>query len=140
MNLHEDLTRKSQAAGSSDRGFGFVFAAFFLILALLPLRHHAPVRLWPLAVSAAFLALALLRPSVLHVPNRLWMKLAEILARIFHPIVTAVLFFAVFTPIALIGRLFGKDPLRLHYDPSATTYWIERTPPGPPAPSMSNQF
>jgi hypothetical protein len=140
MNLHEDLTRKTGAEASSDRGFGVVFTVFFLVVALWPLRHGGPVRLWALAASAVMLALALLRPSVLRVPNRWWMKLAELLARITNPLVTGILFYAAFTPMGLIVRWMGKDPLRLRYDRSATTYWIERTPPGPPAASMSNQF
>jgi hypothetical protein len=37
-------------------------------------------------------------------------------------------------------RLFGKDPLRLRFDPAAGSYWIKRDPPGPTADSLNNQF
>jgi hypothetical protein len=37
-------------------------------------------------------------------------------------------------------RLLGKDLLRQRFDRSAKTYWIARTPPGPDAESLKNQF
>ena len=39
-----------------------------------------------------------------------------------------------------VMRLFGKDFLRLRLDRGAKSYWIVRTPPGPPPQSMRNQF
>ncbi len=34
-----------------------------------------------------------------------------------------LLYFAVFTPIALVFRLMGRDALRRSFDPKAKTYW-----------------
>lgn len=39
---------------SSNRTFGFVFAAFFTLVALLPLVRHHAIRLWALPVAALF--------------------------------------------------------------------------------------
>ena len=46
----------------------------------------------------------------------------------------------VITPIGLLMRTFGKDPLRLAFDKDSHTYWIDRTPPGPPPESLTDQF
>ena len=43
-------------------------------------------------------------------------------------------------PIGLVMRAFGKDFLRLKLDRDAKSYWIDRSPPGPPPQSMKNQF
>ena len=43
-------------------------------------------------------------------------------------------------PHAVSALILGKDPLRLRFDRRAATYWIERTPPGPPPETMTNQF
>lgn len=137
---HEDLTREDEVEGSSDRSFGLVFAAVFLIVGLLPLLQAHPVRWWSVCVSAAFAVVALVLPSMLAVPNRLWMKFGLLLAKIVSPIALGILFYLVFTPIGLIMRLAGKDPMRLKADPSAKSYWIDREPPGPPPQSMTNQF
>jgi len=47
-------------------------------------------------------------------------------------LVLAVLFFGVFTPVALLFRWTGRDVLRLKRDPAARTYWSTRS--GPPEP------
>ncbi|MBZ5609643.1 MAG: hypothetical protein LAP38_15385 [Acidobacteriia bacterium] len=140
MSAHEDFSRQAEAKGSSDRTFGVVFAVFFALLGLAPLRTHHSIRWWALAVSLVFLALAVLRPAWLHPFNRLWTQLGLLLGRVVSPIVMGLLFFLVVTPVGFLLRLLGKDPLRLAPDPGASTYWIERRPPGPPPETMANQF
>jgi len=140
MAAHEDLSRKHVARGPSNRNFGFVFSAFFLLLGLAPLRKHQPVRWWALGIAGAFLVATLLVPGLLAPLNRLWMKLGHLLGRITTPIVTGLLFYLVFTPAGFLARLLGKDPLRLRFDAKASSYWQERRPPGPPPEDMANQF
>ena len=139
-NFHEDLRRGEEHTGSSDRTLGLVFAAFFLILALAPVRTHRPVRLPALAVSIAFLAIALLRPGILHSLNRLWTALGLLLGRIVNPVVTAVLFYVVFTPMGLLLRLFGKVPIETAMSPELSTYWIRREPADQRAENMARLF
>jgi hypothetical protein len=50
------------------------------------------------------------------------------------------MFYGVITPMGVLMRAFGKDPLRLRRSGSAQSYWIKRDPPGPKPESMSNQF
>jgi hypothetical protein len=66
--------------------------------------------------------------------------LGLLLGRIVNPVVTAVLFFLVFTPSGLISRLLGRDLLRLKPARETETYWITRHPPGPQSETMSKQF
>jgi hypothetical protein len=137
---HEDLNRKHHVAGSSDRAFGVVIAGVCLLLALGPLRHgHAP-RWWAFVVAGAFALIALLKPVLLAAPNRQWTRLGVFLGRVVSPVALGILFYGVLTPVALILRLTGQDPLRLKFDREADSYWIVRKPPGPPPDSMSNQF
>lgn len=140
MSTHEDFSRHAEARGSSDRAFGLVIAAFLTLVALAPLRTHRPVRWWVLGVAALLLTAALVRPLWLHPLNRAWTKLGVLMGRIVTPIVTGLLFFLIVTPVALLLRLLGKDPLRRAADPDAASYWIERRPAGPPPESMVNQF
>lgn len=139
--MHEHTPRHtSQIQSSSDRSFGFVFAAVFLIIGLYPLLHAAGIRTWAVAVSGVFLLLASFLPQVLAPANRLWTKFGLLLHHIVSPIALGILFFLVVTPTGLLMRLFGKDPLRLRFDPAADSYWIKRDPPGPAAESLKNQF
>ena len=136
----EDLNREQHVEGSSDRTFGLVFAGVFLLIAGWPLIHGEAVRWWSVGISAVFALVAFIRPALLAELNRLWMKLGILLGKIVSPIALGILFYVVITPIGLMIRVAGKDPLRLKFDPEADTYWIPREPPGPPPGSMNNQF
>jgi len=98
------------------------------------------VRNWALAVGAAFLLTAVAAPRLLHPLNRLWMGLALWLSRLTNPILTGILFYVLFTPLAWFFRRMGKDLLRLRFDPQAESYWIRRDPPGPEPDTMRYQF
>jgi hypothetical protein len=125
---------------SSNRTFGLVFSAFFLLVAVLPvLRGHA-LRRWPLPLSAIFLLAALAAPNLLGPLNRAWTALGALLHAVVNPIILGVLFYLVFTPLGWVLRRMGKDFLRLRPAPEASTYWIPRLPPGPPPETMSRQF
>ena len=42
--------------------------------------------------------------------------------------IIAVLFYLLFTPIALFFRLIGRDLMHRRFEPSAETYWTKRKP------------
>src|SRR5262245_34919990 len=98
---HEDLSREEHVEGSSDRSFGFVFAAVFLIIAAWPLLHGGGLRWWSLAVAGAFALVAGAVPHLLAVPNRLWLKFGLLLGKIVSPIALGILFYVVFMPIGV---------------------------------------
>jgi hypothetical protein len=139
--MHEHTPRHTTPIqSSSDRSFGFVFTAFFFIVGILPLIHGRGLRLWALGLALAFLLLSLTVPHVLAPANRAWTKFGLLLHGIVSPIALGILFFGVVTPTGFIMRLLSSDPLRLRFDQSSTSYWVVRTPPGPDADSLKNQF
>ena len=137
---HEDLSREQQVEGSSDRTFGLVFAGAFLLIACWPLLHREAPRWWALGVAAAFAVIAIGKPALLAYPNRLWTQLGVLLGKVVSPIALGILFYGVITPIGVLMRLTGKDPLRLKLGSGTGSYWILRKPPGPPPDSMTRQF
>jgi hypothetical protein len=137
---HEDLTREQPLEPSSDRAFGLVFAGVFVIVAGWPLFHAGMPRWWAAGIAVVFAAVSLVKPALLNGLNRLWTAFGLLLGRIVRPIALAIVFYGVMTPLALLMRVAGKDPLRLKLDSGADSYWISREPPGPPPDSMSNQF
>lgn len=138
--MHEDFSREHEVKTSSDRSFGLVFAAVFLIIGLWPLVGGGALRPWSLGVAAVFGVLALLAPRLLAPLNRLWAKLGLLLHHVVNPLIMGLIFFVTVTPVGLIMRLLGKDPLRLRFEPEAKSYWIERKPPGPEPATMRQQF
>ena len=138
--LHEDFSREEHVKAGTDRGFGQVFAGFFAILAGLSYWHGSTTWHYTLPIAAAFLIVAYVYPKALGPLNRLWLKFGLLLYKVMNPLILGLLFFVTIMPIGLVMRAFGKDFLRLKLDRNAKTYWIARTPPGPPPQSMKNQF
>lgn len=124
----------------SERSFGLVFTAFFALVALWPLKSGGDLRLWAFGLSAGCLALSLAAPRVLRPLNVVWFKFGLLLHKIMSPLIMGFLFFSTITPIGILLRATGKDPMRLKRDAAAASYWISRDPPGPAPTSMKNQF
>jgi len=137
---HESFRDRDAIKGSSNLSFGIVFSVLFAIIGLFPLIGGSSVQWWSLIVAVIFLVLGLAAPNILAPLNRLWMRFGLLLHRIVNPLVMALLFFLVVTPIALLMRLLGKRPLHLETRPDADSYWIPREPPGPEPETMKQQF
>ena len=110
---------------SSNRSFGILFSILFAIVAFWPIINGNPLRLWPIPISVIFLILGLLNSKLLNPLNVVWVKFGELLGRIIAPIVMALIYFIIITPIGLFMRLIRKDLLNLKFS-KANTYWIKR--------------
>ena len=121
----------------SNRSFGIVFFIVFLLIAIYPLINQGEIRIWSLIISFLFLFFGLLNSKILTPLNKLWFRFGLFLGKIISPIIMAVIFFLVVTPIGLLMRLFGKDVLNLKLNKKKSSYWIEKV--GPKS-KMKNQF
>jgi hypothetical protein len=124
----------------SDRSFAIVFAVIFTVIGILPFTRGGELRLWSVLLAAVLLGLGLIAPRVLRPLNVLWFKFGILLGRIIAPIAVSLLFIVAVTPIALILRISGKDPLSLKLDRNTESYWISRSETENPMSSMKNQF
>lgn len=125
----------------SERRFGVLFTFLFAFAAV-----YGYLKGWQPSMSVAFGVVGLLfalttllSPKLLAPLNRWWFLLGELLGKIVSPIVLGVIFFGVLTPIGLITRAFGRDPLRLKKR-SIESEWIERNAPSPHGDMFKNQF
>ena len=92
-------------------------------------------RVWSVIVSSIFLLLGLINSKLLHPLNLIWVKFGELLENS-CPLVIALIFFIILTPIGLFLRLIGKDLLNTKLNKNKT-YWNKRDKkPG----SMKRQF
>lgn len=137
---HESFRSTDEVKVGSERAFGLVFAAVFVIVALFPLLGDGGVRYWALGVALVFVAVAFLAPRLLRPLNIVWFRFGLLLHAIVSPLVLGILFFVTVMPTGLIMRLLGKDLLSLRRDESAQSYWIPREPRGPAPETMKNQF
>ena len=94
---------------NQNRSFGLLFFIVFLALALWPLTKKSEINTYLILIALIFLVLGLLNSKILSPLNKAWIKFGEILGRVIAPIVMAIVYFLILTPISLIVRLFGKD-------------------------------
>lgn len=127
------------AESRSLRSFGFLVGGIFLALGLLPtiLRRQEP-RLWALAAALLLIGPAAAYPRALGPVHRVWMKIGHVLGLINTRIILGLLYYLILTPVGLILRLWGKDPMHRGFDRRAATYRLPREPR--PASHMKHQF
>ena len=121
---------------STNRGFGIIFCIVFLIISFWSFFDTAEIRYWSLIIAIIFFTLGLLNSKILTPLNSIWFKVGIFLGNFISPIVMAIIFFIVITPISLLLRLFNKDVLNLKNNKDKT-YWIKKD--GPKS-KMKNQF
>ena len=104
-----------------------------LVSTLLRWRKELTPHLWlaVLTFAAAFAAVAILKPAWFRGYYRLAMRFGYFFSKIFGWVALVSFFFLVLTPVGLILRLAGKDPLQLKRPLKATTYWQPAREPNP---------
>jgi len=130
---------KPQGDDKQLRSFGLLVGGIFAAIGLWPaiIRGQQP-RLWAVALGVALIVPALLAPRTLRPVYRVWMTLGEVLNWINTRIILGAVFYGLLTPMGLVMRRFGHDPMRRRPEPSLDTYRVTR-PPRPGA-HMRRQF
>ena len=111
---------------NSNRSFGLLFFIVFLGIGLWPLKNGQEINIYLIMISLFFLTLGLINSKILSPLNMAWIKFGEILGIVIAPIIMALVYFIILTPISLIVRMLGKDLLGLKFFKKQDTYWIER--------------
>jgi large-conductance mechanosensitive channel len=139
--LHENYRDEEPAEAGSHRAFGCTVGSILTVIGATKAFVAGavpPSACLIFVAGAVLLLLGVAAPSRLSALNKMWLKVGTAIAKVVNPILLALLFFLVVTPMALVMRMVGKRPLRLAPDRCAATYWIKREPGG--ASSMRRQF
>ena len=108
------------------RDFGLVtggmFAGLFGLFFPWLLGFSLPV--WPWVIFAILGLTGLLLPGALRPVHYWWMRLALMISKVTTPLILAVVFFLVFTPIGLLMKIFGKDAMHRKIDNTIETYRV----------------
>jgi hypothetical protein len=122
------------------RIFGWFFAAVFAVVATYAYwKGWNTLALIALLSASLFSAATIYAPQMLAPLNRLWYGFGMLLGKIVSPIVLGVIFFILITPVSIVTRFFGRDELKVKKR-YVKSYWIDRSPPGPPSDSFNNQY
>jgi hypothetical protein len=133
MSWFGDIREGLQGLPRDDRSlrrFGITMAVVLAALGIasLIIGRHTLRGGALLMVAVAFLLPALLKPQSLMGVRSAWMALALGIGWWVSRLLLLLSFVLLVTPLALIMRLVGRDPMARKWDPEATTYWIERPP------------
>ena len=98
----------------AEREFGLIVGGVFVLLGSWWLyRGKFLSAAYVLTVVGTVLILfGVFVPRLLVIPRKAWMKLAEAMAYISSRLILAIIFFLVLTPIGLVKRAMGWDPLQ----------------------------
>ena len=96
------------------RRFGWTTGAIVAVLfgVVLPYLFNWTYHVWPWIIAAVLITWALVAPGSLKHVYLNWMRLGLLLNKIVSPIVLGIVFFVVVTPLGLIMRMTGRDPMR----------------------------
>jgi len=109
----------------SNRNFGFFFSfVFFVASAIFYLYDFKIYSLVCVLNLICIFIITLVKPDLLFSLNKIWMQFGLLLGTIMNPIVFGVIFFGMFTPIAILMLLFGRDCLHLKFK-KKDTHWLD---------------
>lgn len=124
----------------TNRKFGFFFTAVFALAGGYFLNENSVVAAYIfLVLAAAFFLVTIIKADFLLPLNKLWMHFGLLLSKIVSPIVLGVIFFGLFTPIALVMRTVGRDELRLRVK-KLPSFWKPREENTLSSTRFKNQF
>jgi len=133
---HQVPARLTPAEG---RKFGLTVGAAFLVIAAVLWWRGKPGAVPWVGGLGALLALAgLVIPGQLGPVHRAWMGLALLLSKVTTPVFMGVVYFVVLTPVGMLMRALGKNPLRHPYHDGS--FWVVRPAEARRRTDMERQF
>ncbi len=110
-------------------GFG---AAILSLLAALQLLHaeNAPAALALAGAALGFALVGLIAPARLRLVFVGMMVVSYPLSWLVAHVVLTLLFYCVFTPIALFFKLIGRDALQRRFEAERASYWASKPQAG----------
>ena len=95
-----------------ERSFGVSVGGVLVLLAGFLLWRHRLLRAEVVGgVGAVLLVLGLIAPPLLKYPSRYWWKFSRALGHVMARVWLTALFALILTPVSLVWRAIGRDPL-----------------------------
>ena len=110
----------------SNRNFGFFFTFVFFILSFFLYFNYSSIWTYIFGlIGVVFFIVTVIKDEALLPLNIMWMKFGFLLGMIVNPLIMGVIFFGLFTPTAILMRIFGRDELKLSFK-KKNSYWVYR--------------
>ena len=114
------------------REFGLVTGAMIagLFGVIFPWIFELRFPIWPWIVFALLAVWGVAAPNTLRPVHYWWMRFALLLSKVTTPIILGIVFYLVFTPMGIVMRLLGNDPMHRDKDDALDTYRVQPTKSG----------
>jgi hypothetical protein len=110
----------------SLRKFGLTVGTVLLLIGIALYLFGKPSFVYIGGIGLFLILLGITLPNLLRPINKVWMTLAIILGWFMSRVILIILFYLIITPIGFFLRLFRRDPLKLKWDNSISSYWEDR--------------
>lgn len=121
------------------RSFGITCGTVFAVIALWPaLVRNGNPHIWAATASLLLILPALIYPTGLLKVYKGWMAVGSVLSWINTRIILGAVFYLVVTPIGVMRRLYGKDPMGKKLTADVESYRVLRKPR--PASHLTRQY
>jgi len=110
------------------RQFGLLLGSILAVVFgfLLPWSwewESQPSLVW-IGIGIAVVVWALIAPDSMRSLYRIWMRVALKIGHIVNSVILAIVYFLVITPMGIVMRLLGKDPMRRELDRNVASYRV----------------
>ena len=108
------------------RRFGLVTAALACCVfgLFLPFIFHRAFPIWPWYFAGGLAIWSLAAPASMRLFYGAWMRMGMLMGAIMNPIILAIVYFALISPLGIIMRMFGHDPMGKKREASIKSYRV----------------
>lgn len=118
---------------ASPRRFAFQVGPVLALLGAASVWRGHDAGAWLAAFGVLVVVSGVAAPGLLTPLQRGWMALGTVLHRVVSPVVVAILYLVVVTPVGLLRRTFGRSPLARSN--AAASFWLPRRDNGTDSPA-----
>ncbi len=123
------------------RQFGIVLAGILIVFGSIHfMKHRTIFAQWFCGTGLIVLCAGLFAPRMLKYAYAVFLKVAHAIGWFNTRVILIIIYFLLVTPIAIMMKIFCKDPLSRKMDKSASTYWLNRPEPKAVKEQLEKQF
>ncbi len=122
------------------RKFGIIVGFLLLLTSALFFKLQKPGNAYYLTIGLLLIISAIFYPMILKVFYKIWMTFSNVFGWIMTRVILFLFYFIIFTPIAIILRIFGERFLDLNINKECNTYWNDKLKDRKNTTDLKKQF
>ncbi len=106
--------------------FGLLIGGIIAFIGVVSIFYNSPAFMYLIPMGMVIMCIGFIAPVILKPIYILWMIIAVLLGFVSTRVILTILFYLIITPISIIFKILGKDPLNKKIDKSKSSYWEYR--------------